>query len=640
MLCLVQARVNSKRLPRKMIKKINGNSILEILIDRLKLSKKISEIIILTSKHNSDNPIVKICKLKKIRFYRGPLKNVAKRFYDIIKNKNAKSFIRICGDSPLIDHNLIDKAISKFNLKKYDLLTNIFPRSYPKGQSIEIVNSNTYKNYFLLFNNKNHKEHVTTYFYENFKKFRVILGPLAIVDPKNPGAPQHFSLGDLPISVKYFIQWLNEKLTKTEQVEYNLSKFLNDFFNHLIRNFLNDDSCFTFNTKQKTRLNQAVVTSYKEGNQDEVTAQILKSGAKPYPARLYISQLKEEEGALPLLNISGPANFPVPETGLQNEINYLIFSAGRMQPLGKMMGNRIEDEKDGLFHYIIGRKRGLIKKISLSKTEAPFLKEVRFEQEGYQGLQQLREVYDVNIECFSNPKTFPGTYIFVDPAGFDPTTAWAPPLDAKEETPEGAAPPETAEGGENGTSPANKVNLTAYGIGGYCMIIRSEHSFGPGEANSTLTAKWVAEVSAKEESETQPDTPPESGDNQNTACNELATRQKAASDAAATAEKENAAQADPELTDTVAEPPPDTDTSVPVPPPPLQVETITNTQHFAGEVTGRQGSGTGTVTRLEGESDADYATRSAGIIAGLDRQDAALHRVRGARARMQSEMRK
>ena len=173
MLCLVQARVSSKRLPRKMIKKISGNSILEILIDRLKLSKKISEIIILTSKHNSDNPIIKICKLKKIKFYRGPLKNVAKRFYEIIKNKNAQSFMRICGDSPLIDHNLIDKAISKYNVKKYDLLTNIFPRSYPKGQSIEIINSNTYKNNFLLFNTKNHKEHVTTYFYKNFKKFNI-----------------------------------------------------------------------------------------------------------------------------------------------------------------------------------------------------------------------------------------------------------------------------------------------------------------------------------------------------------------------------------------------------------------------------------------------------------------------------------
>ena len=173
MLCLVQARVTSKRLPGKMIKKINGNSILEILIDRLKLSKRISEIIILTSKNKSDNSIVQICKLKKIKFYRGPLNNVAKRFYEIDKKKNTKSFIRICGDSPLIDHNLIDKAISKFNLKKHDLLTNIFPRTYPKGQSIEIINSKTYKDYFSSFKKKNHKEHVTTYFYDNFKKFKM-----------------------------------------------------------------------------------------------------------------------------------------------------------------------------------------------------------------------------------------------------------------------------------------------------------------------------------------------------------------------------------------------------------------------------------------------------------------------------------
>ena len=151
MLCLVQARVTSKRFPRKMIKKINGNSILEILIDRLKLSRKISEIIILTSKNNSDNSIVKICKLKKIKFYRGPLNNVAKRFYDILKKKDVRSFLRICGDSPLIDYKLIDKAISKFNWKKHDLLTNIFPRSYPKGQSIEIINSKIYKNYFSLY---------------------------------------------------------------------------------------------------------------------------------------------------------------------------------------------------------------------------------------------------------------------------------------------------------------------------------------------------------------------------------------------------------------------------------------------------------------------------------------------------------
>ena len=172
MLCLVQARVSSKRFPKKMIKKINGNSILGILIDRLKLSKKISKIIVLTSKDISDDQIVKICKLKRVEFYRGPLNNVAKRFYNALSTNNARSFMRICGDSPLIDHNLIDSAIEKFEFKKYDLLTNIFPRSFPKGQSIEIVKSKTYKKNFEHFN-KNQKEHVTTFFYQNFKKFKI-----------------------------------------------------------------------------------------------------------------------------------------------------------------------------------------------------------------------------------------------------------------------------------------------------------------------------------------------------------------------------------------------------------------------------------------------------------------------------------
>jgi len=373
-------------------------------------------------------------------------------------------------------------------------------------------------------------------FYENFKKFRVILGPMIIVDPKNPDDTHLISLGDLPISVKYFLQWLNEKLTKKEQSIYNLSRFLSDLFNELIRNFLNDDTCFTFNTKQKIRLNQAVVTSYRDTEYDEVTAQILdttttKSPIRvPYAARLLVEDIKKED-ALPLLNVSGPANFPVPDTGMQKEMNYLIFSAGRTKPIGKMTGDRIQDEKDGIFHYMLGRPRGILKKISLSKTDAPYLKEVRFEQEGYDGLQQLREVYDVNVECFASVKTFPGTYIFVNPAGWDPTT-----------------------GGHAGDT----LDLTQYGIGGYCMIIRSEHSFGPGEANSTLTAKWVAEIDAKieaDETEAQPDKRPDAGDNQETGpCDELVTR-KAAEVTAAEAAGRSTPQADPESTDTVGEAP-------------------------------------------------------------------------------------
>jgi hypothetical protein len=85
-----------------------------------------------------------------------------------------------------------------------------------------------------------------------------------------------------------------------------------------------------------------------------------------------------------------------------------------------MTGNPDTDRDAGIFHYILGRDRGIVKTIKLNKTDAPGLKEVRFEQEGYDGLRQLREIYDVNTTTFTNVQAFPGTYIFVEPQGFSP----------------------------------------------------------------------------------------------------------------------------------------------------------------------------------------------------------------------------
>ena len=107
------------------------------------------------------------------------------------------------------------------------------------------------------------------------------------------------------------------------------------------------------------------------------------------------------------------------------------------------------------------------------------MKEVRFEQGGYDGLEQLREVYNVDIDCFSNVSAYPGTYIFVNPLGF------APNMDYDTQA--------TAQQGTQGDQ-FDLKNLTDYGIGGYFMIIRSSHTFGPGRADTTITARWVQEI--------------------------------------------------------------------------------------------------------------------------------------------------
>ena len=98
---------------------------------------------------------------------------MASRLYETAKANKAKFFVRISGDSPLIDPKIIDKAIKISHKQgKYDIITNVFPRTFPKGQSVEVIKTSILKKYSKNFS-KADKEHVTKYFYKNSNKFRV-----------------------------------------------------------------------------------------------------------------------------------------------------------------------------------------------------------------------------------------------------------------------------------------------------------------------------------------------------------------------------------------------------------------------------------------------------------------------------------
>ena len=112
-------------------------------------------------------------KKKKINFYKGNLNNVALRLVDAAKKNNAKFFLRVNADSPLIDYKLINKAIKihKKNIS-LDLITNVFPRTFPSGQSIEIIRTEVLAQN-IKFMSKDEKEHVSKYFYKNNTKFSI-----------------------------------------------------------------------------------------------------------------------------------------------------------------------------------------------------------------------------------------------------------------------------------------------------------------------------------------------------------------------------------------------------------------------------------------------------------------------------------
>ncbi len=169
----VQARMSSSRLPGKMLQHIHGKPMLAWVVNQLKLTDLGDNVIVATSNEGSDDPISDYCIKYDIPIFRGPLNFVAQRFLELGKQANAFAIVRICGDSPLIDPTLVNRAISLFGTGEFDVVTNVFPRSFPKGQSVEVIRLSALKKHISHFD-LDDQEHVTRYFYRNHAQFKIL----------------------------------------------------------------------------------------------------------------------------------------------------------------------------------------------------------------------------------------------------------------------------------------------------------------------------------------------------------------------------------------------------------------------------------------------------------------------------------
>lgn len=162
-----QARTGSTRLPNKVLKKINGKSLLEIHIDRILRSKKISKLIIATTKNKSDDIIEQVCSNMKITCFRGDENNVLDRFYQAVKHEDAGYIVRLTSDCPLIDAELIDKVVDHAVMNKLDYCSNILLETFPDGEDIEVISYKALEAAWMEADKNYQKEHVTPFIREN-----------------------------------------------------------------------------------------------------------------------------------------------------------------------------------------------------------------------------------------------------------------------------------------------------------------------------------------------------------------------------------------------------------------------------------------------------------------------------------------
>ena len=170
---IVQVRMTSQRFPGKALRKVEGKPLITFLLERINRCYGIDKIVIATSTDKSDDPINDYCITNAVTCHRGSLNNVSERFNDIIKENNIEAFVRLSGDSPLIDQEIIDKAASLFRENDYDIVTNVLRRTYPKGQSVEVLGSSAFLKAFSEIKKEKYCEHITTYFYDNKENYKI-----------------------------------------------------------------------------------------------------------------------------------------------------------------------------------------------------------------------------------------------------------------------------------------------------------------------------------------------------------------------------------------------------------------------------------------------------------------------------------
>ncbi len=170
--CIVQARMGSSRLPRKVMMKIDKkNPTIYYVLEQLKHCKYLESIIIATTRFKEDNIIAEYVKDYGLEVFRGSSNDVLDRYYKCAKKFSFSKIVRITCDNPLIDPIIVDKIIKKFNSNKYDYVSNTIKRTFPYGTEVEVFSFNALEKAWKYSKTPYDREHVTTYFYKKNSKF-------------------------------------------------------------------------------------------------------------------------------------------------------------------------------------------------------------------------------------------------------------------------------------------------------------------------------------------------------------------------------------------------------------------------------------------------------------------------------------
>jgi spore coat polysaccharide biosynthesis protein SpsF len=183
---IIQARMTSSRLPGKVLMPIGDRPMLQLIFERLRRSKHLSEIIVATSLDDEDDAIERLCSSQGVSVVRGSRTDVLARFMDALELTKAKVVVRVTADCPLIDYQLIDTALYTFFSENIDYLSMGSDGGYPRGINAEVIARLALEEAANEAIESYEREHVTPFIYTNSQRFktRILNAPMSLMRPE------------------------------------------------------------------------------------------------------------------------------------------------------------------------------------------------------------------------------------------------------------------------------------------------------------------------------------------------------------------------------------------------------------------------------------------------------------------------
>ena len=175
-LAIIQARMGSTRLPGKMLLPIVDNKgALELMLERVRRARQLQKIVVATTTSPSDDRLVDLCKRLGYEYFRGDENDVLERYYQAaLAFGPAEVIVRLTGDCPLHDSDVIDLVVGEYLKGNCDYVSNTQKYTFPDGLDVEVFSFSVLERARREANLKSEREHVTSYIWKHPGIFKTV----------------------------------------------------------------------------------------------------------------------------------------------------------------------------------------------------------------------------------------------------------------------------------------------------------------------------------------------------------------------------------------------------------------------------------------------------------------------------------